>query len=138
MRLPPMNDVMPRLERDRDFDLFIFNISRGFHVPFSKRYVEKKGSFLLVMDSSPKNNSQSHIFQVLQHGFEFARNLTEETVKYVRPVVIPFINPLIEPIISVRPKEVISDTIDYTVPFTSHTVACINYIKRRIRISVFN
>lgn len=81
----------------------------------------------------------SHFSRVFTCGLEWARNVTDETVKFVKPVVLPLVNPIIEPIISVRPKELISDTIDYTVPFiSSHTAACVHYVKRRIRISVYN
>lgn len=46
--------------------------------------------------------------------------------------------PLVAPVLTLRPKEVITDALDYTIPFVDQTNACINYIKRRIRASVLN
>jgi hypothetical protein len=52
-------------------------------------------------------------------------------------VTLPILSPIIEPIISMRPKELFDDTIEYSVPFTNQTNACVNYVKRQIRISVW-
>ena len=94
---------------------------------------------------SPVNNDKivgrrsllEHCTDIVKTGFNVAKNVTNGTVSLLRPVVSPVVVPIIEPIISVRPKEIISDSIYYTVPFMSHTAACINYVKRKIRLSVF-
>jgi len=56
----------------------------------------------------------------------------------VAPYVNVIVNPIITPIVISRPKELIVDTIEYSIPFSLQTNACINYIKRRIRTAVWN
>jgi len=44
---------------------------------------------------------------------------------------------VISPVLCNRPDEIILDSLHYSIPMFSHTNACINYIKRRIRHVVF-
>jgi len=48
------------------------------------------------------------------------------------------VSPIIVPILSLRPTEMMRDTVEYSLPYVSQTNACINFIKRKIRTSVMN
>src|SRR5689334_13414217 len=43
----------------------------------------------------------------------------------------------VSPVLCNRPDEIILDSLHFSIPMFSHTNACINYIKRRIRQAVF-
>lgn len=76
---------------------------------------------------------------------EITTKLYETTYSTITPFLSPILTPIkpiietvITPIVVTRPKEILVDTIEYAIPFSSQTNACINYIKRRIRLSVWN
>jgi hypothetical protein len=59
---------------------------------------------------------------------------------HLQPLIYP-VDPMktfITPLMSVRPRELLSDGSTFTLPFMSHTNACINFVKRKIRTSIMN
>lgn len=45
---------------------------------------------------------------------------------------------IVSPLVSVRPMEVLVDSIEYTLPYVSQNNACVHLLKRAIRRSVFD
>lgn len=46
-------------------------------------------------------------------------------------------NHVVIPVMSIRPREIVGDVLQYVVPFGSQTRSCVNHLKRKIRTATY-
>jgi hypothetical protein len=99
--------------------------------------IKEDGNDSILFFKIISKNSQKW-YDTLYRCGDFANSMANNRmVETLTPLLTPIRNSILEPMVSTRPNELLSDVVSFSLPFTSHTNACINYVKRAVRASVF-